>query len=87
MKNPKDKGMVDGGGLAISIATTAIVLIVSVLVITQVVSVGDTAVATSTTARVAEGNISNYIWTGVTLVSIGLVLVAGMGLVYYMMRR
>lgn len=85
MKTLKNKGQAQ---LVLTIATTAIVLIVLVLVLGQLLTTATTAAgATTSAAGMAVGNISYYTWTGVTLVAIGLILVAGMGLIGMMLLR
>ncbi len=68
-----------------AIATTAIVLIVVVIVIgvlTANLSVGLTGAALA-----AYNNVTNYVWIGLTLVAVGIIILAGMGLVSMMMTR
>jgi hypothetical protein len=75
-------------GFAIAIATTAIILIVIVIVLSNMVPVAVTAGgSTTSTAGLAIANISGYIYQGVVLVAIGVIIVAGLGLISYLGLR
>jgi hypothetical protein len=88
----KDKGQAD---LAITIASTAIMIIVVVLVLGQLLPIGGTSVggqnstgyAANAAAYAAWSNVSAYTWTGVQLGAIGLIIVAGFGIIGLMMFR
>jgi hypothetical protein len=81
----KNKGQAQ---LAMAIATTAIVLIVVVIVIgvlTANLSVGLTGAALAAYNNVNShlifltGSGTNYVWIGLTLVAVGIIILAGMG--------
>lgn len=82
MKKLKNRGQ---GGLAMAIASGAVVLIVVVIVLGSFFnSVGDNLDAPATAAL---GNVTNYTWIAVGLVAVGLVIVGGFGLLGLMGRR
>ena len=82
MKHLKKKGQA-AAGMAITIATMAIVLVVVVIVVGNLTA-NLTVPAGSATA--AYNNVTYYTWQGLTLVAIGIILVAGMGLIYMLTR-
>jgi len=77
MKPLRNKGQAN---LAIAIATTAIVLFVLVIVLGQLTGLS-TTVGLTGAALAAFNNVSSYTWTGTTLVAIGIIVLAGMGLI------
>jgi len=73
--------------LAITIATIAIVLLVVTIVLAQLLPVLTDSTSSSTQAAMAAGNITNYTWTGILLTAIGIIVVAGFGLIGLMLFR
>lgn len=74
-------------GMAISIATVAVVLIVVTVVLGQLFNTAASSTASSTVATAAYNNITYYTWQGLTLVAIGLILMAGMGLIFMLTMK
>lgn len=73
----------DASGLAITIATMAIVLIVVVIVIANLTT--NLSAGLTGAGLAAYNNVTYYTWVGLQLVAIGLIIVAGMGLIYLML--
>lgn len=82
MKTLKSKGQAQ---LAMTIATMAIVLVVVVIVLGQLTANLGTGLTGA--ALAAYGNVTAYTWTGIQLVAIGIIIVAGMGLIGMMLFR
>ena len=80
----KNKGQAN---LVMGLATTAIVLVVLVLVLDQLSTSASVAVSSSTVAIAAYGNTTGYMWTGITLLSVGIILAAGFGLIAMLVMR
>ena len=72
--------------MAITIATVAVVLIVCTVVLGNLFTTATSSTASSTVATQAMNNVSYYTWQGIVLVSIGLLLIAGMGLIALLAR-
>jgi len=88
VKNRKlgNRGMADQ---AIAIASTAIIIVVVVLVSAQLLATATSVSGSSTTSQAAYaiGNVSNYVYTGLPLLAVGLIVMAGMGLVGYLTMK
>jgi hypothetical protein len=77
-----NKGQAD---LAITIATLAVVLVVVVIVLGQLTA--NLGNGLTGNALAAYGNVTSYAWTGIQLTAIGIIIVAGFGLIGMMMFR
>ena len=72
----KNKGQAN---LAMGIATMAIVLVVVIIVIGQLTTNLGTGLTGASLA--AYNNVTGYTWTGIQLAAVGIILIAGMGLI------
>ena len=70
-----------GGNLAIAIATVAIVLFVTTIILGSLFNTGTSTLSSNTAALATFNNVSNYVWTSTTLMAIGVIVLAGMGVV------
>lgn len=77
-----NKGQAD---LAINIATLAVVLVVVVIVLGQLT--GSLGTGLTGAALAAYNNVTGYAWTGIQLTAIGIIIVAGFGLIGMMIFR
>jgi len=84
LNRPKNKGQAQ---LAITIATMAVVLIVVTIVIAQLITSLGTGTGLTGQGLAAFNNITNYTWTGILLTAIGIIVVAGFGLIGLMLFR
>lgn len=80
----KKKGQ-SSADIAMGIATMAIVLVVVVIVLGQITD--SLNVGLSGAALAAYGNVTGYAWVGIQLAAIGIIIVAGMGLISMMIGR
>lgn len=83
MKKLQNRGQ---GALATAVGSTAIILVITVIVLGTLFTSAGT-IATTTRATAAIGNVTNYTWIAVGLVSVGLVIIGGFGLLGLMGKQ
>ena len=70
--------------MVFQIATLAIVLYVTTIVIGKLSVTGDAVMAgTTTVARAGYGNITDYTFSALPIAAIGLIVLAGLGIIGY----
>jgi len=72
--------------MGITIATVAVVLIVCTVVLGQLFTTATDMASVTSATGMAVANVSLYTWQGITLVAIGIILMAGMGLIFMLTR-
>ena len=84
MKDPKNRG--NAATIAVTVASTAIVLIVAAIVLGSLFTsaystLGSATTQNTTSAWATVSNITVYSWQAIVLMAVGLILAAGVGLI------